>query len=194
MKRNFVIILSLFIFLTSSAVFSGDWDEYADLDHAWDGQKTITNKEFEQVMDALQEKQKKKEEKRKRKKAKKISGGGTSLHNELNPDKEIKGIDLKFSEDEGGIVNIPVYMYIDGKKLDKGYYKVTAEKSNDGKVYLSFYQSQYLMGKVEATETEDDFEEDNVDFAKVVGYSDSFVKIIFGNINLNAYVYIPYSE
>ena len=194
MKRSFVIILGFFIFLTSSAVFSEGWDDFADLDHAWDGQKTVTNKEFEQAIDTLQGKKKKREERRKKRKAKKISGGGTSLHNELNPDKEIKGIDVKFSEDEGCILNIPVYIYIDGKKLDKGYYKVTAEKSDNGKVYLNFYQSHYLMGKVEATETEDDFEEDNVDFAKITGYSDSFVKVIFGNIKLNAYVYIPYSE
>lgn len=186
--------MSLILFLTSSAAFSESWDDFSDLDRAWDGQKTITNKEFEQVMDALQDKQKKGEAKKKRKKAKKISGGGTSLHNELNPDKDIKSAEIKLNDDDGILVNIPVYIYIDGKRLDKGYYKVFGEREKDGKIYIKFYQSQYFMGKVEAFETENDFGEEEVDFARIVEYGENTAQIIYGSVKFNAYGYVPYSE
>ena len=59
--------------------FEEAWNDVADystnLDKAWEGQKTVTNQEFEKVMDALNDKNKKNEEKKKRKKFKKILGG-----------------------------------------------------------------------------------------------------------------------
>ena len=193
-KKINSLIFVVLLFITSAA-FADSWDDIGDLDRAWDGQKTITNKEFEKVMDVLEGKQKKKDEKKKRKRAKKISGGGTSLHSELNPDKDINVITkLKPNEEEGILINIPVMLYIEGKPLEKGYYNVFAERSEDKKIYINFYQSQYFKGKVEATETEDDFSEENVNFARIVEYNKSFVKIIFGCIDFNAYAYIPYSE
>ena len=193
--KKFLEILFVLIFASlTSAVFAEGWDDYANLDRAWDGQKSITNKEFEQAMDLLQKKQKKKEERKKRRKAKKISGGGTSLHPEMNPDNKIPELESLKVEPEGLLVNLPVHMIIDGKQLDKGYYNVVGERDKDNKIYINFYQSQYLKGKVEAYETDDDFGEQEVNFAKITGYNNSFVKLIFGSINFNAYAYIPYSE
>jgi len=186
-----LIVFSLFFALSMPAVSAESWDDYNDLDRAWDGQKTITNKEFEQVMDALQEKQKKSEARKKKRKAKKISGGGTSLHKELNPDNEITEIKLAKPEEEGILVNIPVNIYTPENEIEQGYYNVFATKE-DGKIYLNFYQAHYLKGKVEATETEEDFNESEVNFAKIIPFNDSFVKIIYGSIDFNAYAYIPY--
>ena len=181
------------MFLCSNCSFADEWDNFADLDSAWDGQKTITNKEFDEVMDALQTGSKKKEEKQKKRKIKKVVGGGNSLHQQLSSDKEvINNIPIKENKD-GVIINIPVALLLDGKTLDKGYYKVIGER-NDNKVHLLFYQSQFLKGKVEATETEDDFDEKEVDFAKLLPYNESFMKIIFGSLDFNAYGFIPYVE
>ena len=41
--------------------YAEDWDDFSGLDKAWDGQKSITNKEFEQAIDTLEKNQKKKE-------------------------------------------------------------------------------------------------------------------------------------
>ena len=38
-----------------------DWSTIGNPDNAWDGQKSITNKQFEETMNALQAKKKKKE-------------------------------------------------------------------------------------------------------------------------------------
>ncbi len=192
-KYFFGIIIALCILAPMS--FAEDWDDFSNLDRAWDGQKTITNKEFEEVMDALQANQKKKEAKQRKKAIKKIGGGGTSLHSDLNPDKSFSEIQKVSPEQEGILVNVPVHLMIDGNVLEKGYYKLIAQRDEkDKKIYILFYQSQFLKGKVQAEETEDDFGEENLDFARLIPYNDSFVKMVFGCIDFNAFAYIPYSE
>lgn len=193
MKRNLSVVLIGIVFLFSQNVFADEWDDFVDLDRAWDGQKTITDKEFNQVVDALEEKDKKKEVKKKKKLFKKVSGGGTSLHNELDPNNEILSTDITKAKDEGQLINVPVNLYLDGMILEKGYYKVFAKKEEDNKIYISFYQSQFYKGKIQASETQDDFGEKEVDFARILPCNDSFVKLIFGSIDYNLYTYIPYN-
>ena len=189
-----IFILSVFCTCLPACLAEG-WDDYANLDHAWDGQKTITNQEFEKVMDALQEKTKKKEARQKKRKARKISGGGTSLHNELNPDKVIPELESVKPVKEDLLINLPVNLIIDGKVLEKGYYNVLGERDKENnKIYLSLYQGHYLIAKIEATETEDDYGEEEVNFVNLKNYNDSFVKIIFGSIDFNAYACVPFAE
>ena len=193
MKRITLILLS--IFLCQASGLADGWDDFSNVDRMWDGQKSITNQEFEQVMDKLEEKSKQKEEKKAKKKRKKLFGNGTTLHNELNPDITIQELDPLKPKEEGVLVNVPVHLIIDGKEFEKGYYKVFAEQDEEnGKKYVSFYQSQFFKGKVEVIETQEDFGEENLDFAKVLPYNDSFVKLIFGSIDFNAYVFIPFAE
>ena len=139
MKKAFLISL-ISLLIISPAVFAECWDDFSDLDRAWDGQKSITNKEFEDAINTLEGKQKQKEEKRQKRKAKKISGGGTSLHSELAPGTEIQGLTpLKNKNDESLLLNVPVNLIIDETPLDKGYYKVIAERDKNNDIYLSFY-------------------------------------------------------
>ena len=195
MRKNLGIILFIFAFCFTNFCLADEWNDYANMSNAWDGQKTVTNKEFEQVMDALQAKTKKKEAKQKKKRAKKISGGGTSLHNELNPDKVIQELQSIKPVEEDVLVNIPVATIIDGQPLEKGYYNVVGERDKENnKVYLKLYQAHYLKAKIEATETDNDFDEDEVNFAEIQEYNDSFVRLIFGSIDFNAYAYLPIVE
>lgn len=192
MRKSLLIIL---VFALALPVLADDWDDFGSVERMWDGQKSITNKEFEEVVDALQTNQKQKEEKQKKKKIKKISGGGNSLHADLNVEKEINEIpDLKNKAEEGVLVNIPVRLILGENILEKGFYKVIAQRDDNKKIYVSFYQSQFFKGEVEAIETEDDFGEDEIDFAKLTPYNKSFMRMIFGSLDFNAYSYIPYIE
>lgn len=175
------------------SAYADSWDDFSNVDRMWDGQKSITNQQFEQVMEKLEEKGKQKEEKAKQKKRKKLFGTGSTLHTELNPDGDVQEIPMLKSKNEGILINIPVQLIIDGKILDKGYYKVFTERDELSKTsFVSFYQSQYYKGKVEVTETEDDYGEDLLDFAKIIPYNESFVKLVVGSLDFNAYVLIPY--
>ena len=192
MRDKFLIVFLLLSSLLIMPAYSDDWDDFSNVDRMWDGQKSITNKEFEEVMDALQANQKKKEEKQRKKLFKKIGGGGSSLHKDLNPDKEIKELQSINTKDEGSLLNIPVDIIVNNNVIERGYYKILAEKDKDGKCSVLFYQSQFLICKLEMIEVQDDFGEEKLDFAKIKPYNDSHVKFIFGSLDFNGYALIPY--
>ncbi len=191
MKRFFVFAL-LFTILSSCSYADDEWDSFGDVDRAWDGQKSITNKEFEEAINTLEGKKKQKEEKKRKKMIKKISGGGESLHPDLSPESEIKSLTPLKENEDGMLLNIPVNMIINNEALDKGFYKVIGERDKDGNIYLSFYQSQFFKGKVKAVETRDDYEQETLDFVELIPYNDKYVKIIFGSLDFNAYAFVRF--
>ena len=141
MRKRFLFFTTFIFLLITLSASADDWDNFSEVDRMWDGQKSITNKEFEEVMDALQINQKKKEEKQRKKKLKKIGGGGDSLHKDMRSDIEIKELQgVSKPKEEGTLLNIPVSLIINNKQIEKGYYKILAEKSDDGKFYVKFYQ------------------------------------------------------
>lgn len=193
MKQNILIIPAIIIAISVHySVQAAEWDDFGNIDRMWDGQESVTNKEFEEVMDALQTNQKKKDAKQRKKLIKKISGGGTSLHGGLEPDSDIKEVTELKSDTEGQLLNIPVNLLIDGVPLEKGFYNVIGKKEKNGKIWLYLYQSEFLKGKIAAFETSDDFDEETLDFVKLIPQSDSKVKIIFGSLHFNAYAFLPY--
>ena len=195
MTREKFLSLIIALFLIIPVAFADAWDDLSNIDNAWDGQKTITNQEFEQVMDALEEKDNQKKEKKRKKLIKRVSGGGTSLHEDLGPNTEIKDFDkITSKREEGILVNVPVNIIIDNNILDKGFYKVIGERDKDNKIFVSFYQSQFFKGKIEVQETENDYNQEKIDFAELLPYNESFVKMIFGCLDFIAYVFIPYIE
>ena len=188
MKKFFSLFF--IVFILNNLVLADSWDDFSDIDKMWDGQKAITNQEFENVVEKLEEKNKEGQTKINRKKRKKLFGSGTTLHSELNPDNEINEIsDLK---KEDNIINVPVQLIINNQHLEKGFYKVVPEEDDKGKKYVCFYQSQYLKAKLEVIETGDDFEESTIDFAKIIPHNESFIKFIYGSIDFNAYAFVPY--
>lgn len=192
MRKN-ILVLILVLCLCKSNAIADSWDDFSNVDRMWDGQKSITNQQFEQVMEKLEEKGKQQEQKIQKKKRKKLFGSGTTLHSELNPDNDIPEIQAPVSKDDGILINLPVDIVVNNTHLEKGYYNVFAQKDKEsGKLYIKFYQSQFFKGEIEATETDDDYGEENINFAKIIPYDDSFVKIIFGSLEFNAYSYIPY--
>ena len=194
MKKLAFTVLFL-SFLAVPSAFSEDFSyNNAIIEHAWDGQKPITDAEFEKAINTLTEKQKKKEDKAKKKKIKKISGGGTSLHKGLEPMSEISAQEAlkEKGEFDGQLLNMPVDFMIDGKVLESGYYNVFGEKDKNGEVYLSFYQAHYFKGKVKAHKTKNDFDDENLDFVKMEPYDEDYLRVMYGSLDFNAYAYLRY--
>jgi len=193
--RKLVIILILF--LSGILIVNAEgFDDFAGIEHAWDGQKSITNKEFEDAINVLQENQKKKEAKQKKKKAKKISGGGTSLHNELNPENEIKELSpLKKRDNEGQLLNMPAEFIVGDKILEPGFYNIFYEKDKaDNHFYIMFYQSQYYKGRIMAYETNDDGDAEDLNFVKSIPINENTFKILFGSLEHNLYGYVKLNK
>ena len=190
-KRAFIILISCFI-LTTSVFADDDWSNYSNVDNAWDGQKTITNKQFEETMEALQAKSKKKENKRREKAIKKVKGSSLTpemdAHNDdmvnEQPDETLEGTQL---------ITIPVDFVVNGNLVERGFYKVEGEKKSDG-VYLNLYQAHTLKAKIKARETNDDFEEECIKFVRLIPCNDHQMKLIFGCVDFNAFVYLTFVE
>lgn len=194
MRKSFILSVFLVFVLSISQIFADGWDDLNDVDKAWDGQKTITNKEYEDVINALEEKKEVVQEKKRKKWFKNFIGGGNSLHNEMNYKNDLSEIpDLDKSE-EGVLLNTPVDLIVDGLVLEKGYYKVFGERDEKNTVKLLFYQSQFLKAEVLVTETNDDYGEERIDFAKILYHDENFVKLIFGSVDFNAFVFLPFHK
>lgn len=191
--RSRLLFILLLMFVFSPAVFSEDWDNFTDLDKAWETSKPVPNQDYEKVINALEEKKTLKEKKKRKKIFKKVSGGGTSLHKELNPDVEIQEID-NFVKKEELLLNVPVDFILNDKVLERGYYKILSERDENKNIIIKFYQSQYFKGSIIATETQDDYEQEKIDFVEIQPFNESFLKLIFGSLDYNAYAYVQFLE
>lgn len=68
----------------------------------------------------------------------------------MNPESDIKNLDpLKKEDDDGVLLNIPVNLVIDDVPMDKGFYKVIAEKDKNNDINLYFTNLNFLKVKLE---------------------------------------------
>ena len=127
-----------------------------------------------------------------KKKLKKFKG--ESLHQELDATiEDLPDQSLDTPEMEEQVVLFHVDVAIGDTLVEKGYYRVFAEKE-DGILYLKFFQAHKLIAKLKARETNDDFGEQDIMFVKVLPYKDGVLKIIYGAIDFNAYAFVRYIE
>ena len=145
-------------------------------DNGFEGQKQITDEEFQKTLEQVKAKQKKKK-KAKPLKGKNFNDSDTSDYISETAEKNL-------------ILGLPVNLVNgDGAEIPIGHYKIVGEKKED-KVFLDFYQSSTLIAKVPAIETNYDFDESNINFVKLVPYNDERVKVIYGSMDFNAYTFI----
>jgi len=180
--RKFVICLLLIgIFAPFSVVMAEDvdWSTIGNPDNAWDGQKQITNKEFEQIMTELEKRKNKG-----KKKANKVHKGQEL--NKANETELLSNINSAIP-----LLNLPVSAIIGDKILIPGHYEVIGEKKGN-KIYLKFYQGHYMVAKLEAYETEDDFNSKDIYFLQYETVPNNQLKIMFGSMEFNAFAFVPY--
>ena len=184
-KKILFFLISIVII---SPVFADELDWSDNMGNAWDGQKIITNKQYEETINALEERKNKKANKQKEKAIKKFKGN--SLHDNMDPHKDsIESQNPLEEMAECQLINIPVDFLVDGKIIEKGFYRILADKK-DETIYIELYQSHKLVAKIKARETDDDFNQEYIQFAKLIPYDETRMKIIFGSLPFNAFAYI----
>lgn len=192
MYKKLVLFLIISMFALPICAEEVDWSKYDNIDNAWDGQKVITNKQFEETMNALEAKKNKKMNRQKEKAIRKVKG--SSLHDNMDAHKDNIESQTPLEEaEECQVINIPVNFVSNGKIIDCGFYKVVGEKKDDG-VYLELYQAHNLIAKIKARETQDDFDQEFIQFVKLIPDTDTRMKLIFGSVAFNAYTYINIIE
>lgn len=192
MYKKIVLFLIISMFALPICAEEVDWSKYDNIDNAWDGQKVITNKQFEETMNALEAKKNKKMNRQKEKAIRKVKG--SSLHDNMDAHKDNIESQTPLEEaEECQVINIPVNFVSNGKIIDCGFYKVVGEKKDDG-VYLELYQAHNLVARIKARETQDDFDQEFIQFVKLLPDTDTRMKLIFGSVAFNAYTYINILE
>ena len=192
MYKKIVLFLIISMFALPICAEEVDWSKYDNIDNAWDGQKVITNKQFEETMNALEATKNKKMNRQKEKAIRKLKG--SSLHDNMDAHKDNIESQTPLEEaEECQVINIPVNFVSNGKIIDCGFYKVVGEKKDDG-VYLELYQAHNLIARIKARETQDDFDQEFIQFVKLIPDTDTRMKLIFGSVAFNAYTYINILE
>ncbi len=177
MKKLLVILFAIILSAENFAFAEGDlWDNYGDQNVY--GQKPVSEKEFEQALES---------KKGKKKRDKNIPKGESFMQSNetdaiINTSKELP------------ILLIPLNLkQADGTIIPTGHYQVEGIKEN-GTPYLKLYQAHYVIAKLPATETNDDFGEKTINFVKLIPHGSTHIQIVFGNVDFNAYSVIDIAE
>ena len=176
--RKFLSILLIIFFASNNIVFAeGDlWDNFGDSNIY--GQKPVSDKEFEQALESKKGKKKR--------------------------DKNIpKGEEFRQSNETDFINNMPETLPVicistplklgETDILPVGHYQVKGEIKN-GQPRLKLYQAHYLMADFPAIETNEDFDQPEINFTGLLDYNEKQYKIIFGSIDFNAYAIVDIAE
>lgn len=185
MKKILIFVLILFLFHTlpvraddGSDSFGGIGDSMKDtagVENAFNGQKPITDEEFQKTLDRLKAKQNK---------------GKNKIFKGKNVNEENSGTYLDETTAKVTVLSVPLDLINgDGAEIPIGHYKIVGVKEK-GDIYLDFYQSSLRVARVPAIETNNDFKENNINFAKLLPYNSQRVEVIYGSIDFNAYTFI----
>lgn len=174
--KKFLLILIAIVFGTNLSFASDDlWDNFGDQNVY--GQKPVSDKEFNTILEKLKGKKKEKV------KDKDLKNGES--FQQSNETQFINKV-----PEELPILLVPLNLALtDDAVLPVGHYQIIGRKEN-GKIYLKFYQSKDLLASVEAIETNDDFDEPTINFVKLKEYNPQQVIIIFGSVDFNAYAIV----
>lgn len=177
MKKLLTLFLILFINTTTLTLASDDlWDNFGDQNVY--GQKAVSDKEFNSIIDKL--KNKKKKPKVKDKDLKNGESFQQSSETEF----------IQKMPSELPVLLVPLSLELkEGAILPIGHYQVVGKKEN-GKVYLKLYQSKTLMANLQATETNDDYNQTAINFVKLIEHNPNQILIIYGSVDFNAYTVV----
>lgn len=87
------------------------------------------------------------------------------------------------------VLALPVEIKIGEGYIPVGHYQVEG-KNEDGKIVLNLYQAHNLVARIPATETNEDYEQEEILFANWVSQDDNHIKIIYGSLDFNAYALV----
>ena len=164
------------------------WSDYSAEQIINNGKEAeyITDEDFEKAFDEIDAKVNK--WKRWAEKRKMPKGENFSKSNESEVLNEEHGEDASLP-----VMSLPVELKIGEGIVPIGHYQVKGEMI-DGQPVLSLYQAHYLMAKVPAIETKDDFDKEEILFADWENVNDNQIKIIYGSLDFNAYAIVDMTK
>ncbi len=193
--KKLLLLLSLIVFC-SPVVLADDvdmpatgdlWDNWGANKDFYGQDKPVTEEDFDKAIEQVKDKQNRNWFGLK-KRNKNIPKG-----EEFNQSNETEVINTHINKDSLPVVSLPVSLKAGDEFLPVGHYQIKAEKEG-GNVVMKFYQAHYMMAQFPAVETEDDFGEEDILFAKWFVQDDNQIKVIYGSLDLNAYAVIDIAQ
>lgn len=183
MKRLFPIFFTCLLFsaiptIAEESNVTDEWNDIGKAQDAWDGQKIITDDQFDKIIEQRTKKQKEKDEKWFKKKV------GEALIPETQSETNITSL-RKMAEDYPTLL-VPKALSFGETLIPTGFYRILAAKNKNGKFFINFYQGNKLVGKIPAKETNNDYEAETINYAKIIyTESEQRAKIVYGCLEYN---------
>ena len=156
------------------------WDEPMKIDaKAKNQQQSVTNQEFDKVINFLKRNKKKKDDKKRPK--------GNPVWENNAPEESQQSISnvLNTEKQDYPTVMVPVTLITPiGTEIPPGFYRMLSAKNPSG-YYINFYQGNSLIAKIKATETGNDYNQQSLNYAKLIPVNDEYMRIIYGDIDCN---------
>jgi len=189
MNKFLVLILSLFLTSFGMAIAddvdtpaTGDlWDNW-QTDQNFYGNKPVTDEEFDKAVEKIDAKKNKWKKRAEKKNLPKGEEFRQSNESEM----------LKSNHGDKAslpVLCLPFEIVVGEDVVPVGHYQLKCEKI-DGQLVLKLYQAHYVMAQIPAIETEEDFDEESIFFAKWFDEGNNKIKIIYGSLDYNAYAIV----
>lgn len=194
MKKLFIFIV-LTMLIAPQNVFANDVDLPATGD-LWDNWNTreegkeakpVSDEEFDKALEQVDKKVNKWKNWAERRKIPKGEEFSRSNETEIITNGE------ETNKDSLPVITLPIELKVGKDFVPVGHYQVKCEKTDNGAV-LKLYQAHYEMAQFPAVETNDDFGEETISFAKWFAEGEDKIKIIYGSMDFNAYAIIEIKE
>jgi hypothetical protein len=145
-------------------------------------QRFVSDEEFEAAI--------KKKNKKLDKWKKILLNNGSPRGEEFSQSNETEAINNNQGEKASlPVLALPVEIKIGGGVIPVGHYHVEGKNEN-GRIILNLYQAHNLVARIPATETGEDYEQEEILFANWVNEGDNRIKIIYGSLDFNAYALV----
>ncbi len=166
------------VFAADDAASGDEWSDIGKMQGAWDGQKIITDDQFDKIIEQRTKKSKDKQEKQFKKK---VGESIVPQNSEVGNLMTIRQI----AEDYPTLL-VPKTLISGHVEIAPGFYRVISAKNKAGKNYINFYQGSTLIGKIPAHETDNDFGAETINYAKII-YAENGgrAKVVYGCLEYN---------
>lgn len=110
---------------------------------------------------------------------------------EINQSNETEMINNEYNTEAPvfPVICVPVELSVGENVIPVGHYQVQGERVN-GSPVLKLYQAHYKFAEIPAIETNDDFDQETINFATWEAINDNQIKLMYGSLDLNAYTII----
>lgn len=190
---SFILILNIFTcnFVFAEESSSGTsvfGDSTAVFNSGFTGQKTVTDAKLKKTIEEIKQRKLTKKQKKLQDKIKPVSANSDNEHLQ-------NFLETQFS-DEGEkshfqTVMIPSFVYSeDGQRIAPGYYKLSCRKLSKNEYVLDLAQGTKTLITVKAYQTQQDLNQDSIDFSNVEIIDGNRLRLVYGSIDLNLVGYL----